>query len=157
MICGVQWPAIIAPGRGRCHLETWGDTVMPVTRTHTKTYALLDPWASTIPWDCLVRDTGCCHPTHDHDPMVGDPCAVEDCRKPLVADETCYAVVQYRRITRRCKTPPAGYATGNSGCVGGTSALMTARSRFERRCQLTSRGSFNASPSPPKPTPTGTG
>jgi hypothetical protein len=81
---------------------------MPVTRTHTKTYVLLDPWASTIPWDCLVRDTRCCHPTHDHDPMVGDPCAVEDCRKSLLADETCYAVVQYRRISGPLPQNPAG-------------------------------------------------
>jgi hypothetical protein len=81
---------------------------MPVTRTHTKTYVLLDPWASTIPWDCLVRDTRCCNPTHDHSPMVGDPCAVEDCRKPLVADETCYAVVQYGRITGPPLQNPAG-------------------------------------------------
>jgi hypothetical protein len=61
-----------------------------LTRTHTKTYALMDPWAETVPWDCLVA-------THTHNPMVNDPCAVEDCREPLLAGEVCYAVVEFKR------------------------------------------------------------
>jgi hypothetical protein len=65
-----------------------------LTRTHTKTYTLLDAWASTIPWDCLIRETHCCHPVHDHSPMVNDPCAVKDCGKPLLDGEECYAVTQ---------------------------------------------------------------
>jgi hypothetical protein len=70
---------------------------MPITRTHTKTYTIMNAWASTLPWDCLVRDTGCVHPTHQHDPMADDPCAIEDCREPLRADETCYAVTELPR------------------------------------------------------------
>lgn len=81
-----------------------------ITRTHTKTYALLDAWASTIPWDCLVReDTKCCAgPAHDHDPMVNDPCAVEGCDKLLLAGEECYAVTQFKRVTGPPPQNPAG-------------------------------------------------
>lgn len=72
--------------------------VRTLTRTHTKTYALMDAWASTIPWNCLVRATGCvAGPAHNHSPMVNDPCAVDDCREPLRDGETCYAVTQLGR------------------------------------------------------------
>lgn len=60
---------------------------MTVTRTHTKTYVLLNAWASTVPWTC---DT----PGHTHSPMVGDPCAVPRCREQLQAHETVYAVTE---------------------------------------------------------------
>jgi hypothetical protein len=62
--------------------------------THTKTYALMDPWAQTIPWDCLIRDTNCCHPTHDHDTMANDLCAATGCGHLLLADEVCYYVTE---------------------------------------------------------------
>jgi hypothetical protein len=68
--------------------------------TYTKTYTILTPWASTTPHECLIRETGCCAgPEHDHDAMVGDPCAVTDCRKPLRTGETCYQVTELKRIT----------------------------------------------------------
>jgi hypothetical protein len=65
-----------------------------ITHTYTKTYAIMNAWASTIPWDCHVRDTGCVHPTHRHTPMANAPCAVAECAQPLRVDETCYAVVE---------------------------------------------------------------
>lgn len=72
-----------------------------VTSTHVKTYTLMHPWAETVPWDCLVRETNCCSPTHNHSPMVGDLCAVEACGKPLLEDETCYAVTEMERVDGR--------------------------------------------------------
>lgn len=66
-------------------------------RTHTKTYETYDAWAETIPWDCLIRDTGCISSTHDHSPMANQPCAIAKCAKPLLPDETCYAVTQLER------------------------------------------------------------
>jgi len=57
--------------------------------TYTKTYALLDPWAETLPWECA---------THAHNPMANDPCAVEDCDELLRAGEVCYAVVELPRL-----------------------------------------------------------
>jgi len=65
-----------------------------ITTIHTKTYTLFDAWASTLPWNCLIRETSCVHPTHEHDPMVDDPCAVETCRKPLKEREECYVTTQ---------------------------------------------------------------
>lgn len=62
--------------------------------TYTKTYALYGAWASTLPWDCLARDTGCAHTSHDHSPMVSDPCAEPQCDELLVANEECYAVTE---------------------------------------------------------------
>ncbi len=61
-----------------------------LTRTYTKTYALLSAWASTLPWVCET-------PGHQHSPMAGQPCAVEDCREPLKAREECYYVVELDR------------------------------------------------------------
>lgn len=72
-----------------------------MTFTYVKTFTLMDAWASTIPWDCLVRSTDCCSSTHDHSPMVDDPCAVDSCHEPLREDETCYAVVELGRIGDR--------------------------------------------------------
>ncbi len=65
-----------------------------LTHTHTKTYALMSPWAQSFPWDCLIRDTGCVSATHAHAVMVDQPCAVEDCRKPIRDRESCYRVVE---------------------------------------------------------------
>lgn len=65
--------------------------------TYTKTFALLNPWAETTPWECLVRPTDCCSPTHDHSPMVNDLCAVDGCAEPLLEGEVCYAVTELRR------------------------------------------------------------
>ncbi len=62
-----------------------------LTRTYTKTYALMDAWASTLPWE------PCDKPGHNHSPMVDQPCAVEDCREPLKAREECYYVTQLGR------------------------------------------------------------
>lgn len=63
---------------------------MPITRTHTKTYALMDPWASSIPWEPATCRKPCNHTM----PHVGDQCAVEDCRKPLLSGEVMYKVTQ---------------------------------------------------------------
>lgn len=63
---------------------------MTITRTHTKTYALMDPWANSTPWD----PTTCRKPCNHTMPHAGDPCAVDDCRKPLLADEVMYKVTQ---------------------------------------------------------------
>lgn len=71
---------------------------MVMTHTYTKTYELLDAWAETTPWDCLVRDTGCVSETHDHAPMANQACAVADCGEPLLAGETCYAVTTLERL-----------------------------------------------------------
>jgi hypothetical protein len=65
--------------------------------THTKTWELLTPWAETQPWECLIRETGCVSPTHNHDPMVGDECAVGRCRAKLKEREVCYAVTEIPR------------------------------------------------------------
>jgi hypothetical protein len=59
-----------------------------VTCTYTKTYTLMDAWASTLPWVC---DTW----GHTHSPMADQPCAV--CREPLKAGEVCYYVTQLDR------------------------------------------------------------
>lgn len=67
---------------------------MTLTRTHTKTYALMDAWAQSFPWDCLIRETNCASDTHDHDVMVDQPCAVPDCGEPIRDRESCYRVVQ---------------------------------------------------------------
>lgn len=65
-----------------------------MTRTvvHTKTYALLDDWAQSFAWDCLIRETNCASTTHNHAPMVGDLCAVPDCDEPIRERESCYMV-----------------------------------------------------------------
>ena len=55
-------------------------------RTHTKTYALLTAWASTVPHDCK----GCGKP-HFH---AGDLCAVPRCQEPVLAGETVYSVTE---------------------------------------------------------------
>jgi len=59
-----------------------------LTRTHTKTYALMNAWASTLPWE------PCGKPWHRHTPMAGQLCAVGDCREPLKAREECYYVLE---------------------------------------------------------------
>lgn len=79
-----------------------------LTHTRTHTYVLLDVWASTVPWDCLIRRTPCCSTDHDHDPMVGDPCAVLDCREPLANRQVCYAVTQLGQVTGPPPQRPAG-------------------------------------------------
>jgi hypothetical protein len=65
--------------------------------TYTKTYAKYDAWAQTMPWTCLIEDTGCVSSSHNHSPMANDPCAIESCAKPLLPDEVCYAVTQLER------------------------------------------------------------
>jgi hypothetical protein len=57
-----------------------------ITRTHTKTFTLLDDWAATIPHDCK----GCGKP-HVH---VHDLCAVPSCGGLLHRGEQVYAVIQ---------------------------------------------------------------
>jgi hypothetical protein len=44
---------------------------------------LLHAWASTTPAD------------YGHMPRPGSPCAVPSCRKPLLADQTVYAVIEH--------------------------------------------------------------
>lgn len=63
------------------------------TRTRTKCHA----WAETLPWDCLIRPTPCISSSHNHTPMVNDPCAHPDCAELLVENEVCYAVVEVPR------------------------------------------------------------
>lgn len=58
-----------------------------LTRTHTKTYALMYAWASTTPHECDAP----CDKLHAH---VGDVCAVGDCDEHLRRNEVCYAVVE---------------------------------------------------------------
>lgn len=53
-----------------------------LTRTYTKTYTLLNAWASTTPAD------------YGHMPRPGDPCAVPSCGEQLRADEVVYAVTE---------------------------------------------------------------
>lgn len=65
--------------------------------THTKTFNLLNAWAETTPWDCLIRETGCISKTHDHSPMVNDECAWGGCDELLREREVCYAVIELKR------------------------------------------------------------
>lgn len=65
--------------------------------THTKTYTEYDAWAQTMPWTCLIEDTGCVSSTHNHSPMANEPCAIGSCGKPLLPNEVCYAVTQLER------------------------------------------------------------
>jgi hypothetical protein len=65
--------------------------VAVLTRTYTKTYALLDAWASTLPWQ------DCGKAGHRHSPLVGQPCAIQSCGQPLKAREECYYVTQLDR------------------------------------------------------------
>lgn len=67
---------------------------MAITHTHTRTEVIGHPWAETTPWDCLIRETGCCSPTHAHSPMVGDRCAWPHCDETLRDREVCYAVIE---------------------------------------------------------------
>ena len=53
-----------------------------LTRTYTKTFTLLNAWASTTPAD------------YGNMPRAGDPCAVPSCGQPLVANEEVYAVIE---------------------------------------------------------------
>lgn len=62
-----------------------------LTRTYTKTYALMDAWASTLPWE------DCGKPGHRHSPMAGQICAAEGCEHQLRAREQCYYVTQLDR------------------------------------------------------------
>lgn len=52
-------------------------------RTHTRTWPLLNAWASSFPWT-----------DGDHSAMVGAPCAVPRCGEPLAAGEEVYAVLE---------------------------------------------------------------
>jgi hypothetical protein len=78
--------------------------VATLTRTHTKTYALLTAWASTLPHECADR-TG--H-VHVH---AGDACAVPRCGEPMPASETVYAVTEVGESDAPeaipCRTNPA--------------------------------------------------
>lgn len=57
-----------------------------LTRTHTKTFVVLNAWASTVPWKYRDRPTTMA--------VVGDPCAVLRCRKPFIDGEVVYAVIE---------------------------------------------------------------
>lgn len=61
-----------------------------LTRTRTRTYALMDAWAETTPHSCAP---GCVQP-HAH---VGDLCDAPQCDELLLARETCYSVAQLDR------------------------------------------------------------
>lgn len=79
-----------------------------MTRTYTKTFAIYGAWAETTPWDCVMRGGECANATHDHSPMVGDPCGEPQCNELLVADEVCYAVTQLDSIIGPPPQNPAG-------------------------------------------------
>ncbi len=53
-----------------------------IVRTHTRTWPLLNAWASTLPY----ADT--------RKPTVGQPCAVPRCGEPLKVDEEVYSVLE---------------------------------------------------------------
>jgi len=61
-----------------------------LTRTHTKTYTLLDPWAQT---DVIPLDT----PGLWGHAREGDLCCAEQCGETLVAGEVVYAVIELGR------------------------------------------------------------
>lgn len=63
--------------------------------THTKTYTLMDAWASTLPL-AVDRVKPC-----NTGPVVGDGCAVEDCDYSLRAGEECYSVTQLPEVDGR--------------------------------------------------------
>jgi len=101
------------------------------------TDAPLEAWGSTFPWTCLIRQTRCCSAIHDHIPMVNDPCAIEDCREPLLVDQECYFVAEmprdeYGREQAVCwrhvrpdkgpLTVPPPFAPGATGRHVGTTA-----------------------------------
>lgn len=66
-----------------------------ITRTHTKTYALMDAWASTVPHDRLLcRGPIPCDKGHVH---AFDVCAAPQCTERLEPNEVCYAVTQLGR------------------------------------------------------------
>ncbi len=79
-----------------------------ITHTYTRTWPLLDAWASTLPWNCHTNPAGCVAAGHDHAPVVGDPCAVPECGRPLRGREVCYAAVEYPARTG----PPPGNPAG---------------------------------------------
>jgi hypothetical protein len=81
---------------------------MTITRTYTKTFAIYGAWASTLPWNCLARETGCISATHDHSPMVNDPCAEPQCDELLAENEECYAVTELPSIEAPPLQNPAG-------------------------------------------------
>lgn len=64
----------------------------------------MHPWAETIPWECLERNTGCISKTHDHSPMVGDKCGI--CRELFVAEQRVFAVSELPPVTHGDHTHP---------------------------------------------------
>ena len=52
----------------------------------------LHAWAETTPWDCLSATVFCASETHDHSPMVGDPC--ELCRKLFQVNDRAFSVIE---------------------------------------------------------------
>lgn len=63
---------------------------MMLTRTYTKTYAVMSAWASTTPHDRKDCPNPC-PAVHAH---VGDECAVPDCDHVLRSREECYSVTE---------------------------------------------------------------
>lgn len=63
---------------------------MTITHTYTKTYALMDAWASTTPRN-RRNCADPCPAVHVH---AWDVCAVPQCDKRLLPDEECYSVLQ---------------------------------------------------------------
>jgi hypothetical protein len=61
-----------------------------ITRAHTKTFALMDAWASTIPHDRRDCEDPCPKP-HVH---AWDVCAAPQCNEHLLLNEVCYSVLQ---------------------------------------------------------------
>lgn len=61
-----------------------------ITCTHTKTYALMHPWAET---DALPRN----YPGHRRHPREGDWCSASKCDERLVAGEIVYSPIELDR------------------------------------------------------------
>lgn len=63
---------------------------MAIMRTRTKTYALYNAWAETIPYE---KDA----PDYKTGPRVDDPCCEPQCDETLHAGEVVYAVTELGR------------------------------------------------------------
>jgi len=61
-----------------------------MTRTHTKTYTLMGPWAETTPHRRNAAN-------FERAAREGDPCCAPQCDELLRADEVVYAVVELER------------------------------------------------------------
>lgn len=64
--------------------------------TRTTEPQVMGAWASTMPFDCNVRNS-CRHKSHGHTPMSGDLCGHPDCAEALLPYQEVYAVTELPR------------------------------------------------------------